>query len=401
MAELLDAQENTIKQILKDWYKESRNNNGRKRASIDVSASFVPLLQWIISWWGTEEKSLVLAADASTLGERFTLLVICVVYRGCGIPVAWKILPGNQKGSWKPYWLELFQNIEKGIPQDWFVIVTTDRGLYASWLYQAIIEAGWHPFMRIKSQGSFSSEGNEENWKPLKSLITEVGTRFRGKVKCFRTNPIECTLLGQWDTGHADPWLIVTDLEPGQARACWYSMRCWIECLFKDIKRGGFEWHNTKMTDPKRAERLWLAIAVATLWLVSVGGNTENPQSPFQTYQTNDDEPTGSPVTGAPSAIPTVSAPISNETGSPTTGAEPAIPTVTAPSSDETASSTTAFSVSPTVTPDFDSPSNVQEILVPTLSCFRRGFITILAALLKGNPIPTSQFIPDFSPAPG
>jgi hypothetical protein len=29
------------------------------------------------------------------------------------------------------------------------------------------------------------------------------------------------------------------------------------------------------MTDPARAERLWLAIAIATWWLLSVGGEAE------------------------------------------------------------------------------------------------------------------------------
>ena len=31
-------------------------------------------------------------------------------------------------------------------------------------------------------------------------------------------------------------------------------MRSWIECSFKDTKRGGFDWHQTKTTDPVRAE---------------------------------------------------------------------------------------------------------------------------------------------------
>jgi len=30
-------------------------------------------------------------------------------------------------------------------------------------------------------------------------------------------------------------------------------------------------WHRTRMRDPDRAARLWLAVAVATLWLLSVG----------------------------------------------------------------------------------------------------------------------------------
>src|SRR2546430_13533564 len=52
-------------------------------------------------------------------------------------------------------------------------------------------------------------------------------------------------------------------------------MGSWIEGGFKDTKRGGWQWHQTKMTDPARASRLWLAIAVTTLWVVSVGGEVE------------------------------------------------------------------------------------------------------------------------------
>jgi hypothetical protein len=72
-------------------------------------------------------------------------------------------------------------------------------------------------------------------------------------------------VLARHDEGYSDSWLILTDLQPEAADACWYSMRCWIECLFKDGKRGGLCWHQTKITDPKRAERHWLAIAQGAL----------------------------------------------------------------------------------------------------------------------------------------
>jgi hypothetical protein len=42
------------------------------------------------------------------------------------------------------------------------------------------------------------------------------------------------------------------------------------------MKRGGWQWQRTRMTDPQRAARLWLAVAVATLWLLSVGGLAED-----------------------------------------------------------------------------------------------------------------------------
>src|SRR5437588_12804673 len=56
-------------------------------------------------------------------------------------------------------------------------------------------------------------------------------------------------------------------------------MRNWVEAGFKDTKRGGWQWHQTKMKDPERAARLWVAIEVATLWVVSVGGQAEATQT--------------------------------------------------------------------------------------------------------------------------
>lgn len=81
--------------------------------------------------------------------------------------------------------------------------------------------------------------------------------------------------LARWEVGQAEPWLIITDLTPQQADVCWYALRLWIESGFQDTKRGGWQWQYTRMTDPKRAERLWLGMALATLWTVSVGGEAD------------------------------------------------------------------------------------------------------------------------------
>jgi hypothetical protein len=52
-------------------------------------------------------------------------------------------------------------------------------------------------------------------------------------------------------------------------------MGSWIEAGFKDRKRGGFRWEQTKMTDPQRVERLWLVMSIALLYLISVGLATD------------------------------------------------------------------------------------------------------------------------------
>ncbi|CCI14156.1 hypothetical protein MICAE_2400002 [Microcystis aeruginosa PCC 9806] len=37
------------------------------------------------------------------------------------------------------------------------------------------------------------------------------------------------------------------------------------ECVYRDLKSEGWQWQNSRLLDPQRAERLWLAMAVATL----------------------------------------------------------------------------------------------------------------------------------------
>ena len=60
-------------------------------------------------------------------------------------------------------------------------------------------------------------------------------------------------------------------------------MRAWIAQGFKRTQRGGWQWHHTRLTDPARAARLGLAIALATRWRVSVGGEADEtlPATPL------------------------------------------------------------------------------------------------------------------------
>ena len=81
------------------------------------------------------------------------------------------------------------------------------------------------------------------------------GTSWSGKVTCFKTNPINCTLLGRWEPSYKDPWLILTYLEPEQADILWYGSG--IECSYRDVKSDGWQWQKTRLTAPARAERIW------------------------------------------------------------------------------------------------------------------------------------------------
>src|SRR5579871_2331629 len=334
---LLGRQENSVRQQLREFTYEGAAKRGAKRRSVNVENCFGGLLGWVLSWWGAEEKRLALALDATTFKQVFTVLVVSVMYRGCAIPVAWCVLPATKKGQWRGHWERLLALLKPSIPADWTVLVLADRGLYAKWLYQYLVKLAWHPFLRINQQGLFQVHGTAR-FRPLQGLVTSAWPTWSGRVTCFKTPTarLDCPLLARFDPRYSDPWLILTDLPVHIADIAWYGMRSWIEAGFKDIKRGGWSWHQTRMTQPARAARLWLVIAVATLWVLSVGGYAE-------------------------AALPPSSL--------------PALP------------------------PFFPYRTRPRTTSRPRLlSAFARGLLIILDALLRGDGLPFGDFVPDLWP---
>ena len=107
MAELLDQPMNTLRQKYREMYYENEAKAGvkkrhNKRRELVPEELFADLLRGVLRQW-EGEKTLVLALDASALMDRFTVLSISVVYRGCGMRVAWTMQVGHQAGEWRPH----------------------------------------------------------------------------------------------------------------------------------------------------------------------------------------------------------------------------------------------------------------------------------------------------------
>jgi hypothetical protein len=153
LATWLHRNEDAVRQQLREFCYEATAKRGPARQALVVEACFVPLLVWVVDQW--EGSQVALALDATTLGTRFTVLALSVVYRGCAIPVAWTVLAATAKPAGRREWLRMLRQVPRAIPRAWTVIVLADRGLYARWLFRRIIWLGWHPFLRINTGGRF------------------------------------------------------------------------------------------------------------------------------------------------------------------------------------------------------------------------------------------------------
>lgn len=279
LAHGLDRAENTLRQRLREWYCEAPRKRGAQRREIEVESCFPLLLSWLLQLMAGQQ--LALALDATSLGDRFVVLCISVLYRGTAIPVAWQVLPANVPGRWRPHWLRLLRRLRPAVPDHYCVLVLADRGLYGRWLFRRIVRLGWHPCLRINSGGTFRLQG-QRHYQSLSTLVQHLpdggsvaGEAFQGARR------LACTLGVHWEKGCGEPWLVLTDLPPEAYQACWYGLRAWIEHGFKFTKREGWQWQRTQMVDAERAQRMWLVLAVATLWLVTVGSEAEDKAEPL------------------------------------------------------------------------------------------------------------------------
>ena len=89
---------NNMRQYLREWLYDGGDRARPCGTELDVSLCFAPLLRWVLSWWRSDR--LALAIDPTLKGKETTAIVISVVYRGCAIPVAWRIMRANKPGAW-------------------------------------------------------------------------------------------------------------------------------------------------------------------------------------------------------------------------------------------------------------------------------------------------------------
>ncbi len=273
----LGAGLHAVRQYLREWLYDGAARAAPCATTLDVTGCFAPLLRWVLSWWSGRE--LPLALDASNLGSRLVVLMVGIPYRGGALPIAWRVVPATEEGAWMADFLALLDLIQPAVPADWTVLVMADRGLWSPRLWDAVQVWGWHPLLRLTGRITFRPDGQRQRVRATR-LVPGPGHAWIGTGVAFKDKPDRRagTLLVVWAVGQEEPWVLLTDLPPAAVDPGWYGLRAWIELGFRAMKGLGFHWERTRRTDPARAERHLLAVAVAMLLTVAVGTRAEDAE---------------------------------------------------------------------------------------------------------------------------
>jgi hypothetical protein len=220
--------------------------------------------------WG--EATVVLALDTSVLWNRFVLVRIALIYRGRALPVVWTVLAHSSASVAFVHYAELLTAAAQVLPLGCRVILLADRGFADVDLMSLAAKLGWHFTIRAKQNvwvyRAFKARCKIQRLMPPPGQIHLFPVV---QVTERRFGPVHLALAQVRTPKGCEPWVLISDRPTSLATLDEYALRFDIEESFLDDKSAGFQLHESEVRSAQALERLCLVLAVATLYLVSLG----------------------------------------------------------------------------------------------------------------------------------
>jgi len=229
------------------------------------------------NWLETQLRNLGeirLIVDGTKVGFGHQLLIVCLAYRKRAIPIAWTWVKHVRGHSSAYKHLALLAYAHTLIPRKAAVFLVGDREFGAVAILRQLDQWHWFYVLRQKSDTGLWFDENS-GWCAFGSFIQRPGQSIwlgRGYLTAKEIYPVN--LLVHWQVGETEPWCLVTNLPDLSMALRYYRRRMWVEEMFGDMKKHGFDLERTMLRHFDRLSRLTLAVALLYVWLISVGTRT-------------------------------------------------------------------------------------------------------------------------------
>ncbi len=215
-----------------------------------------------------------LIVDGTRIGFSHQLLIIALAYRKRAIPIAWtwvKYTRGHSTGNKQ---LALLAYVKTLISPDAAVFLVGDTEFGPVAVLQQLDSWHWCYVLRQRAYTLVWSP-SEDRWAPFGSYIHKAGrSLWLGKTYLSKAHRYSTNLLIDWKIGEEEPWCLATNLPDLGTALRFYKRRMWIEEMFGDLKKHGFDLECSMLQSFVRLSRLTLAVAFLYVWLVSTGSRT-------------------------------------------------------------------------------------------------------------------------------
>lgn len=215
-----------------------------------------------------------LIVDGTKVGFQHQLLVVCLAYRKRAIPIGWTWVKHTKghSAAWKH--LALLAYVRKLLPAGAAVFLVGDSEFGAVEILRQLNRWGWFYVLRQKTS-THVWLNEQQGWQAFGSFVRQPGDScWLGAGYLAESAIYPVNLLAHWEKGENEPWCLATNLPDRSMTLRYYSRRMWIEEMFGDLKKHGFDLESTMLRHFERLSRLTLAVALLYAWSLTAGVKT-------------------------------------------------------------------------------------------------------------------------------
>jgi hypothetical protein len=268
--------------------KEQRLRRFLDTERLSVSDHYHPLVR--ASLHGLTGQRVQLLIDRVLLRNQHNILVVSLGFRRRSIPLVWQALP-HRGASGLEDQQALIQAAVALLPPKVRISVHGDSEFRSRSVFGWLRAQGYDALLGVRGDVRLDGEGlGAASGQPLTHVVPPLpGQAAGGRRRHHRTSPVcylntvhvgeedrvgPVNLLAWWerdDDGQVILHAVMTNLPAIPATKAYGKRRMWIETVFRDWQSQGFHLDQCGLPDTNRVARLLLVLAIAYLWLVSVG----------------------------------------------------------------------------------------------------------------------------------
>lgn len=238
-------------------------------SAVRVRPWYEPTARWLVHN-ASLSGQIRLIIDSTKVSANHRLLMVAVAYRRRALPLAWTWSHTQFAHSTARKQAALLAYVYHLLPPSVPVLLVGDGEFGTGRLLRQLQQWGWAYVLRQAGHTSFQFQ--TAAWQRFQQVPLQPGLSVWLSQVCLnQRNPVVTHLLLHWQPGERQPWYLATSLPSGFQTLRAYRKRMWIEELFGDLKKHGFDLESTRLRHVLRLSRLTLMVCWLYLWLVALG----------------------------------------------------------------------------------------------------------------------------------
>jgi hypothetical protein len=238
--------------------------------AVRVREWYRPVACRLVNAVASRDLTIRLIVDGTKVGFGHRLLMVAIAYRRRAIPLAWTWVKGARGHSSGHRQLALLAYVRGLIPDGAAVSLVGDSEFGSVKVLRCLDQWHWLYVLRQKANHLIQRNG-QTTWERFGGLVKRGQRVWLDSALLTKEHAYSVNLLAYWRGGQKAPWLLATNLSTSRATVLAYKKRMWLDEMFGDFKKHGFDLESSHLRRFLRLSRLTLIVVLLYVWLIAFG----------------------------------------------------------------------------------------------------------------------------------